>query len=79
MPWKCSNTDGNISLSVTEGQGISENNTVSRKVTTSYFSTYSAVFVRMSFVLVKVVLGTLSSAVSPGMRFLYGQSISPEY
>lgn len=79
MPWKCNNTDGNISLSVTEGQGISENDTVSRKVTTSYFSIYSAVFVRMSSVLVKVVLGTLSSAISPGMSSLYGQGISPEY
>lgn len=67
MPWKCNNTDGNTSLSITGGQGLSENDTFSRKVTISYFSIYSAVFVRMSSVLVKVVLGTLSSAVSPGM------------
>lgn len=61
MPWKCNNTDGNISLSITVGWGLSGNDTVSKKVTKSYFPIHSAV--RISSVLVEVMLGTLSSVV----------------
>lgn len=79
MPWKCRNVDYNISLSITGGLDLSGSDTISRKVTKSYFSVHSVVSVTISSVLVEVVLGILSSATAPGMSSLYGQGISPEY